>query len=238
MRSPHYSQSIVVMAGTAHEHQFIFNDDGFEVCTLCGICTTLREQRNHATTENQLQKRSIYADVLINHNLAYVELVEEEYRKLKTMLRRGYSNKALYAYCTYNVLLKDHVYYSINHISIMFQINNFSKLFCQIENNHKVESRYFDIRNEKYVESSLHLFLSYHDQKCSLGRALEFSRIMKKKHKPLKLKFLTSVSLYLALKDIFECSLLLRHELSTYFSINIRTFNSVLREVTRSLERQ
>ena len=117
------------MAGGVHEHEFIFNDDGFEVCTLCGICTTLREQQYRDTRENPSLKRSAYADVLINHNLGYVEFVEEEYRKLKTSLRRGYSNKALYAYCTYNVLLRDNVYYSINQISNMFQI----KLISQIE---------------------------------------------------------------------------------------------------------
>ena len=231
-----FSQNKSVMVKGMHEHELIFNDDGFEVCTLCGVCTTLREQQYHTTYENQPPKRSIYADVLINHNLGYVELVEEEYRKLKTLLRRGYSNKALYAYCTYNVLLEDHVYYSINQISNMFQINNFSKLFCQIENNHKVESHYFDVRDEKYVESSLHLFLSHHDQKCFLDRALEFSRIVRKKHKPLKLNFLTSVSLYFTLKNIFECPLLLQQELSTYFSINIRTFKSLVSEVARSLE--
>ena len=221
-----------------HEHEFIFNDDGFEVCILCGICTSLREQQYHTTYEKQSLKRSIYADVLINHNLGYVELVEKEYRKLKTILRRGYSNKALYAYCTYNVLLKDRVYYSINQISNMFQINNFSKLFCQIENNPKVESQYFDVRKEKYVESSLHLFLSQHDQKCFLARALEFSRIVREKHKPLKLNFLTSVSLYFALENIFECLLLLQQELSTYFSINIRTFKLLVREVKKSLEKK
>ena len=228
----------MVMTETGHEHEYIFNDDGFEVCILCGTCTTLREHRNYAVTENHPLNRSIFADVLINNNLGYVELVEEEYRKLKTSLRRGYSNKALYAYCTYKVLMKDNIYYSINQISSMFQINHFSKLFCQIENNHKVERQYFDVNNEKYVESSLHLFLSYHDQKCSLGTALEFSRNVRKRHKPLKLKFLTSVSLYFALKDIFKCSLLLQQELSTYFSINIRTFKTVIREVTKTLERK
>ena len=228
----------VVMGDGVHKHEFIFNDDGFEVCTLCGICTTLREQQHHDTCKNPSLKRSAYADVLINHNLGYVELVEEEYRKLKTSLRRGYSNKALYAYCTYIVLLRDNVYYSINQISNMYQINNFSKLFCQIENNSKVESQYFDVRHEKYVESSLHLFLSHYDKKRSLGCALDFSRIVREKHKPLKLNFLTSVSLYLALKDEIKCLLLLQRELSTYFSINIRTFKTVIREVTRSLERQ
>ena len=231
-----FSQNKSVMIEGSHEHAFIFNDDGFEVCTLCGVCTTLREQQYHTAYDNQPLRRSIYADVLINHNLGYVELVEKEYKRLKTLLCRGYSNKALYAYCTYNVLLNDRVYYSINQISKMFQIDNFSKLFCQIENNRKVESQYFDVRDEKYVESSLHLFLSYHDQKCFLDRALEFSRIVRKKHKPLKLNFLTSVSLYFTLKNIFECSLLLQQELSTYFSINIRTFKSLVSEVARSLE--
>ena len=226
------------METEGHEHQYIFNDDGFEVCSLCGICTTQREHQHQITYEKKPTSKSPYADILINHNLGYVDLVEEEYKKLKSVLRRGYSNNALYAYCTYNVLLKDNVYYSINQISNIFQIVNFSKLFCQIKNNEKVQNQYFNVNDEIYVESSLWLFLSQHDQKRALGTALEYSRILRKKHKHLKLSFLTSVSLYLALKDTFNCLLLLQQELSTYFSINIRTFKALIRDVCRTLEGQ
>ena len=91
---------------TPHTHQFAFNDDGFQVCVLCGLCSSLREYHFNAREEPVTVLRSNYADVLINHNIGYVGLVEEEYKKMKTLLRRGYSNKALYAYCTYNILLK------------------------------------------------------------------------------------------------------------------------------------
>ena len=233
-----FSRSNAVMDSGEHEHRYIFNDDGFEVCDLCGICTSQREQQHNYSYENKQLTNSAFADILINNNLGYVELVEEEYLKLKTVLHRGYSNKALYAYCTYKVLLKDNVYYSLKQIADMFHIYNFSKLFCQIENNKKVESKYFNIREEKYIESALQLFLSEQNLKFALARALEFSRIIKKIHKPLKPNFLSSVSLYFALKDTFKCLLLLQQELSSYFSINIRTFKSVVREAAQSLSQQ
>ena len=228
----------VVMGDGVHKHEFIFNDDGFEVCTLCGICTTLREQQHHDTCKNPSLKRSAYADVLINHNLGYVELVEEEYRKLKTSLRRGYSNKALYAYCTYIVLLRDNVYYSINQISNMYQINNFSKLFCQIEKNHKVKKHSFNVKNETFIESSLCIFLSQYNSRHQLYRAVDISKVVKQKHRAVKHNFLVAISLYFTLEKTFASRKELFEVLSTYFSINVRTLKSHLKDVNKTLPTQ
>ena len=129
------------MVAVEHKHSFIFNDDGFQVCKLCGICSTLREYFHNIHYDNAHKLWSVYSDVLINNNLGYVEQVEKEYAKLKTLLCRGYPNIALYAYCTYNVLLREGIYYSIGQISCMFRIPNFSKLFCHIEKNPKIKKK-------------------------------------------------------------------------------------------------
>ena len=57
------------MVREEHEHSYVFNDDGFQVCELCGICTTLREHHFQPYFEMCQEVRSEYADVLVNHNL-------------------------------------------------------------------------------------------------------------------------------------------------------------------------
>ena len=182
--------------------------------------------------------RSEYADVLINHNLGYVDHVENEFKKLKLLLQRGYPNIALYAYCTYNVLLREGVYYSLTQISCMFQISNFSKLFCHIEKSYKVEKHFFDIKRDKFIESSLWLFLSHFSSKRYLCRAVAISKLIKHNHSTLKLNFLVAISLYFTLKNIFSSEKELYEELSTYFSINVRTLKSYLKDVSRTLQTQ
>ena len=76
------------MVREEHEHSYVFNDDGFQVCELCGICTTLREHHFQPYFEMCQEVRSEYADVLVNHNLAYVDQVEKEYKKLKILAPR------------------------------------------------------------------------------------------------------------------------------------------------------
>lgn len=174
------------MAEAQHVHQYIFNDDGFQVCYRCGVCTSLREQQPSNSYKLLPQSKSVYSEILFNHNIGYINEVEEEYRKLKAILRRGYPNKALYAYCTYNVLLKDGVYYSLSQISNMFQMPDFLKLFCHIENNHQIHSCNFDVKDEKYVESALQLFLSHYEMKHILSKALVLSKIVKQKHCALR----------------------------------------------------
>ena len=193
-----------IMEREEHEHSYVFNDDGFQVCELCGICTTLRDHHSEPHFEGDYEVRCEYADVLINHNLGYVDQVEKEFKKLKLLLRRGYPNIALYAYCTYNVLLQEGVYYSLSQISRMFQILNFSKLFCHIEKSCKVENKFVDIKIDKFVESSLCLFLSHFSLKRYLCRAVAISKHIKQNHGTLKLNFLVAISLYFTLKNMFS----------------------------------
>ena len=34
-----------------HSHSFTFNDDGFEVCILCGICSSMRQLKHDYSYE-------------------------------------------------------------------------------------------------------------------------------------------------------------------------------------------
>ena len=73
-----------------HTHYFIFNDDGFEVCNKCGICTTLRHLEPGLIIQEPANNyRSEFADVLINNHIGYVDTVEKEYKKIKSKLLRG-----------------------------------------------------------------------------------------------------------------------------------------------------
>ena len=101
------------MPSILHSHNFIFNDDGFEVCDKCGVCTSLRNVEQ--ATGNQsfvLQHTSEFFDILVNNHIGYGNEVEDKYRMIKRKLVRGYPNRALYAYCTYQVLLENDIYYS------------------------------------------------------------------------------------------------------------------------------
>ena len=226
------------MVTEEHEHSFIFNDDGFQVCELCGICSTLREHHYQPCHETVQEMNSEYADVLINHNLGYVDQVEKKYKQLKLLLRRGYPNIVLYAYCTYNVLLEDGIYYSLGQISTMFRIKYFSKLFCHIEKHPRVVQKNFNVKNEQFIESSLNLFLCHSDAKHQQQRAITISKIIKQKHPDLKLNFLVAISLYFTLRNTFVSEKELHDELATYFSINVRTLKLRLKHVSRTLQAQ
>ena len=219
-----------------HQHSYVFNDDGFQVCELCGICTTLREHNFQPFFEISEDVRSEFADVLINHNLGYVDQVEKEYKKLKLLLPRGYPNIVLYAYCTYNVLLQEGIYYSLEQLSSMFNISNFSRLFCHIEKNQKVEKHFFNVKNRHFIESSLYLFLSHFSSKHLLHKAVAISKIVKQKHAALKFNFLVAISLYFTLRNRVMNEKGLFEELSNYFSINIRTLKSYLKGVGKALQ--
>ena len=225
-----------IMEREEHEHSYVFNDDGYQVCELCGICTTLREHHFQPYFEMSREVRSEYADVLINHNLGYVDQVEKEYKKLKLLLPRGYPNIVLYAYCTYNVLLREGIYYSLEQLSSMFHITNFSRLFCHIEKNPKVKKLFFNVKNKHFIESSLYLFLSHFSSKHHLHKAVAISKIVKQKHGALKLNFLVAISLYFTLRNTVMNKKGLYEELSNYFSINIRTLKSYLKGVGKALQ--
>lgn len=229
------SLSDTSMPEARHDHQYIFNDDGFQVCYICGLCTSLREQRASSSYGISLQSKSVYSEILFNNNIGYINEVEDEYQKLKALLRRGYPNKAVYAYCTYNVLLKDGVYYSLSQISKIFQMPDFPKLFCHIENNHQIHSCNFDVKDEKYIESALHLFLSHCEMNHALSKALKLSQIVRQKHGALKANIIISVSLYFTLENTFNSNHSLQNDLSNHFSLNIRTLKSVIRDVSKSM---
>ena len=217
-----------------HTHYFIFNDDGFEVCNKCGICTTLRHLEPGLIIQEPANNyRSEFSDVLINNHIGYVDAVENEYRKIKLKLLRGYPNVSLYAYCTYFVLLQNNIYYSIKHISEIFKIPYFTKHFCQIENKMCGQSKHFDIANNRYIFSSLNLYLAQHGQ----GHYLEECKkaVLKVKMSPISSKpnFVACMSIFLTLKD-FPDPLLIPH-LSEYYSVNIRTLKSYIKRLNREL---
>ena len=75
------------MESLLHNHHFIFNDDGFEVCDKCGICTTQRYAEQ--SSDNHLfvsQHVSEFSDILINNHIGYIEEIEKKYISLKTGL--------------------------------------------------------------------------------------------------------------------------------------------------------
>ena len=216
------------MVIVSHTHNFIFNDDGFEACNECGICTTLRQlETDKGTREPSTNYRSEFSDVLINNHIGYIDVVEDEYKKIKLKLLRGYPNISLYAYCTYFVLLQNNIYYSIKYISEIFKIPNFTKHFCQIENKMRGQSKHFDIGDDRYIFSSLNLYLAQHELPHYLNRCEKAVSNVKMKSITLKPHFVACLSLYLVLKDIPDPSLIPR--LSDYFSINIRTLKSYIK---------
>ena len=127
---------------TSHEHIYTFNDDGYQVCTICGICSTLRDMCSiDSLTDNYSKEPSSFSYILYNNHIGYTEEIDEEYKILKNKLKRGYSNLVIYAYCVYNILLKNKVYYSLHQISIIFQIKDFIKQYCQMEKNPLVKKK-------------------------------------------------------------------------------------------------
>lgn len=215
-----------------HIHSYTFNDDGFEVCITCGICTTLRELKHDSylkTITNEFY--STFSNILLNNNIGYIYEIEHEYNQIKHKLMRGYPNIVLYAYSAYNTLLKNGVYYSLNHISNIFQINDFSKQFCHIQRNYSIEKRYFNIKQDKYIFSSLTLFLSEMYLLSYFGRAVKFSKLMEEYHPRMKANCHLSVSLYFTLQSVFKIKQELLKKLSLYYSINIRTLNKTIKYV-------
>ena len=216
---------------TSSIHQFIFNDDGFEVCSKCGICTTSRLMES-SITEHQypiVNYWSRFSEVLLNNHIGYIDRIEDEYKKIKIKLLRGYPNISLYAYCTYYVLLQNNVYYSIKQISEIFKIPDFMKHFCQIENKMQGQSNKYDISNNSYIFSSLNLYLALHDQTRFLKDCKQAVLKVKMKSITFKPHFVVCLSLYIALKDLKDP--LLIPNLCEYYSVNIRTLKSYIKQL-------
>ena len=81
-------------------HEFIFNDDGFEVCSKCGICTSSRLMESSISEHEYPIPNywSQFSEILINNHIGYIDRIEDEYKKIKIKLLRGYPNISLYAY--------------------------------------------------------------------------------------------------------------------------------------------
>ena len=71
------------MEDTTHNHYFIFNDDGFEVCSFCGVCTSQREMKTYLTSNMNDEEVSNFSDILRNHNIGYVSEIEKLYGNIK-----------------------------------------------------------------------------------------------------------------------------------------------------------
>ena len=113
-----------------HIHNNMINDDGFEVCILCGVCTTLQHyiDNQEETDYKQLleNKQSLpYKYVLQNNNIRYIEDIEEAYTLLKRIMKHGTPNINIYAYCVYCVLIENKTYLSLKHIAHIFKVNDF-----------------------------------------------------------------------------------------------------------------
>ena len=211
------------MSDTSHSHAFFFNDDGFEVCVKCGICTSLRETKGYMEKNDIYSPEILFSEILLNNHIGFIEQIEREYLKIKSILLRGYPNISLYAYCTYNILIKNFVYYSLDQIADIFKIVNFKKTFCQIERNESITSNNYDLENRAYIRSALHIFLSKYNLSRYSEKCFRQSEFVKNGLPNSKFPFIISISIYLSLteEDLFNMNMLT--ELCSYFAINKRT---------------
>ena len=218
------------MEGDAHNHEYILNDDGFEVCFKCGSCSSQRVYEYDRNTPDDTNiRKSEFLDILINNHIAYEEEIEQFYNKIKLKLPRGYPNVALYAYSTYCILLKHSVFYTIRHIEQIFKIDNFKKSFCQIERNDCIQKTNFDVNTEEYSLSAIKIFLSELGFICMFGKATRNCKNIRKHVSHIRPQFLIAVSIYLALFDSFIDHQKLHENLSDHFSINRRTLKGVIK---------
>ena len=208
-----------------HDHNYIFNNDGYQVCTLCGVCTSLQDMRSVDIKPDNISKTSTnFSYILYNNHIGYIEEIDQEYRVLKKKLKRGYSNLVIYAYCVYNTLLKNKVYYSLHQISIMFRIKDFIKQYCQIEKNPLIKNSHCDIKHDVFVHSSINLFLSQLYLTSYFDKTVKISNFLKEKCPEINAKYHSSISLYLSLKTVVKCEKTLFENLSMFYQLNKRTF--------------
>lgn len=211
------------MNDTSHSHTFFFNDDGFEVCEKCGICTTLRETKGHIEKNDIYSPEQRFSEILINNHIGFVEQIEKEYLKIKSILIRGYPNISLYAYCTYNILIQNFVYYSLDQIANIFKIVNFKKTFCQIERNESISSGNYDLENRAYIRSALHIFLSKYALTSYSEKCLRLAESVKNILSNSQFPFIISISIYLSMSNEVLSNVDMLTELCSYFAINKRT---------------
>ena len=69
------------MAPICSKHCFEFNDDAFEVCTKCGICSSLSEMVHEYHVNDEEVCYNMFMDVLVNNHLGFEIEIEKEYSK-------------------------------------------------------------------------------------------------------------------------------------------------------------
>ena len=213
-----------------HEHYYFFNDDGFEVCMKCGVCSSLREMSHDYYNSHIESSRQIYSDVLVNNHLGYVDDTDRAYSQIKTVLKRGYPNISLYAYCAYNTLLQNSVYYSLAQISEMFQINNFKKQYCQIAKNYTSLNSNFDDKASDYIRSATKIFLAKHSMISYLDSCCNLSKTVKLHQPNSKIVFIVCVSIYSVLSATDRPFTEITKQLCPYFKVNNRTLEKKIKQ--------
>ena len=229
------------MEETTHQHYFIFNDDGFEVCSLCGLCTSQKEMKEQNETQTNFDKikRPEFSYILENVNIGFIQEIEGAYIEIKTTLKRGFPNIYLYAYCTYNVLMKNSVYYSLAQISNIFKIKNFSKYYCQIENKDSKNNNIFFIEDKKYIYSAVNLFLAQVNKKQKFSKAKTIFKKISNLNIKLKQNIFVAVVIFFAISpQKYSIINQLKTDLCENFSVNIRTLSKTIKNVKKCLTQQ
>ena len=217
----------------SHEHSFIFNTDGFEVCTKCGLCTSQREmmfRENNEMSATQT-KRVEFSYILENNNIGYGDEIVKEYEQIKVKLKRGYPNLAVFAYSTYKILQRNNVFYTISQISRMFQLSNFQKYFTLIEKNPKIDTC-LEIYTEQKYESSIRIFLSHCKLRRCYRNALQISKYLNRTNSNMKPIFHIASTLYLAINTCYKNKNEVLTLICDYFLINQRTLKKKVHDIS------
>ena len=205
----------------------------------CGVCSSLREMSHDYYNSHIESSRQIYSDVLVNNHLGYVDDTDRAYLQIKTVLKRGYPNISLYAYCAYNTLLQNSVYYSLAQISEMFQINNFKKQYCQIAKNYTSLNSNFDDKASDYIRSATKIFLAKHSMISYLDSCCNLAKTVKLHQPNSKIVFIVCISIYSVLSATDRPFTEITKQLCPYFKVNNRTLEKKIRQfVTTSKKKE
>ena len=205
----------------------------------CGVCSSLREMSHDYYNSHIESSRQIYSDVLVNNHLGYVDDTDRAYSQIKTVLKRGYPNISLYAYCAYNTLLQNSVYYSLAQISEMFQINNFKKQYCQIAKNYASLNSNFDDKASDYIRSATKIFLAKHSMISYLDSCCNLAKTVKLHQPNSKIVFIVCISIYSVLSATDRPFTEITKQLCPYFKVNNRTLEKKIRQfVTTSKKKE
>lgn len=122
-------------------HTTIFSE-GFEVCFKCGYC--IQNSQEYFLNDFKIKNNSpssFFEHVLINNNIYYSDIIQDEYLKLKLKLCKKISNVNIFAYCTYDFLRKKFMFRSLDYIAQIFYLDKkkfkkaCSKIFFILEIN-------------------------------------------------------------------------------------------------------